>query len=290
MITVDRFADPAAFLQVALPLLDADRARSTIISTVSAGLARVPEPDLPHTLVAARDAGRVVGLAVWTPPHPLTVLIAPGADASSVADALAAEVRVGGRLPDLLTGPQRGVAALGAALTASGGSTRPHTRMLLYRLTTLAEPTGVEGVPRVLDVEDPRDLDLAARWVFQFEVETRSVPVPDGPRPEALRRRALRGGVILIWEHESAPVALAGHTAVVAETARIGPVYTPEPLRGNRYGSAATAAAVRSAQRSGAETVVLFTDADYPASNAVYRRLGFQPVDDFLELEFVAGE
>jgi predicted GNAT family acetyltransferase len=60
-------------------------------------------------------------------------------------------------------------------------------------------------------------------------------------------------------------------------------------LRGNHYGSAVTAAAVRSAQRLGAATVVLFSDADYPTSNAIYRRLGFEPVQDMLELELLPG-
>jgi predicted GNAT family acetyltransferase len=66
---------------------------------------------------------------------------------------------------------------------------------------------------------------------------------------------------------------------------RIAPVYTPPELRRHGYGSAATAAAVRSAQQQGARQITLFTDADYLPANEVYRRLGFRAVADFADYE-----
>jgi GNAT superfamily N-acetyltransferase len=311
MIHARRFADPREFLTAAEPLLASDRARSTIISTVSTGLVSLSDSEQPPTLVVALDGPAVLGLALRTPPHPLTVLIDPGcgdggrraggagradradrADRAAVARALARAVLVGGPLPEMVTGPRVDVAAVGAALLAAwpgGGASRQHTAMLLYRLGELVPPDSVRGGSRAVDHDDPVDVELVARWTYDFLVETRTVPQPAGPDPETIRRRAARGGVMVLWVEGGAPAAMAGHSAVVGGMARIGPVFTPEPLRGNGYGSAATAAAVRSAQSSGANTVVLFTDADYPTSNAVYRRLGFEPVEDFLELELRTG-
>jgi predicted GNAT family acetyltransferase len=37
---------------------------------------------------------------------------------------------------------------------------------------------------------------------------------------------------------------------------------------------------------SGAAEVLLFTDLSNPTSNALYQRLGYRPVTDFLVLEF----
>jgi predicted GNAT family acetyltransferase len=103
--------------------------------------------------------------------------------------------------------------------------------------------------------------------------------------------REARGARHLLWTvpgdpavHDD-PVALAGHSAVVGGMARIGPVYTPPAMRRRGFGAAVTAAAVRSAQRAGATEVVLFTDIGYAPSNAVYRRLGFQPVEEFGHLQ-----
>jgi predicted GNAT family acetyltransferase len=62
----------------------------------------------------------------------------------------------------------------------------------------------------------------------------------------------------------------------------IGPVFTPEGLRGRGYGSAVTAALCEelTSQRS---RVILYADADYPTSNRVYQRLGFQEIDELIE-------
>ena len=48
-----------------------------------------------------------------------------------------------------------------------------------------------------------------------------------------------------------------------------------------------TVAAIESARRLGATEITLFTDADYPASNAVYRGLGFEVIGEFAEFDVV---
>lgn len=158
--------------------------------------------------------------------------------------------------------------------------------MLLYRLAHLVEPRPVPGAARHLDPADGGDRQLMAAWFHDFQLETGHVPVPRAPDPEVLSAREARGARHLVWQVDGEPVALAGHSVVVDGMARIGPVYTPEPLRGRGYGSAVMAAAVRAARTAGADEVVLFTDADYAPSNAVYRRLGFRVVEEFADLRF----
>lgn len=89
-----------------------------------------------------------------------------------------------------------------------------------------------------------------------------------------------------LWEQAGQPVSLAGLTRQVAGQVRVGPVYTPPGLRGRGYGGAATWAVSHAAQRAGAAQVVLFTDLANPTSNALYQRLGYQPVADRLVLAF----
>jgi predicted GNAT family acetyltransferase len=67
---------------------------------------------------------------------------------------------------------------------------------------------------------------------------------------------------------------------------RIGPVFTPQGHRDNGYGSAVTAAAAELAHRSGTPDVVLFADLANPTSNAIYQRIGFQPVADSVRIGF----
>ncbi len=121
---------------------------------------------------------------------------------------------------------------------------------------------------------------MLADWFHEFALFTRVVPPSTGPDPTSVRTRAARAPP----SGTRRPVALAGHSVVVGGMARIGPVFVPEPLRGRHYGSAVTAAAVESAQAAGATDIVLFTDADHPTSNSVYRRLGFVLIGRFANL------
>jgi predicted GNAT family acetyltransferase len=57
--------------------------------------------------------------------------------------------------------------------------------------------------------------------------------------------------------------------------------------RGHGYGSAVTAAAADLARRTGTPDVVLFADLANPVSNAIYQRIGFEPVLDSVRIDFV---
>jgi predicted GNAT family acetyltransferase len=81
---------------------------------------------------------------------------------------------------------------------------------------------------------------------------------------------------------------MAGLTDVLSGVARVAPVYTPPERRGAGYGAAVTAAISQLALARGAESVVLFTDLANPTSNSLYRRLGYEPVEDRVVVDFDA--
>jgi hypothetical protein len=265
-------------------LLATDRARSTVLTTVLTGQRRVPYGE-PPVMVAAFDEGGPVAAVLQTPPHPLTtVAVADELDAS-VWDDLAAVALAAGAAPPVISGPTDPATAMGRAWSRTTGSRAELLgTMLLYRLGSFTPPLDVPGRPRPIDADDPADVDLVARWVDEFARFTRQLPAPEGPDPVAVRNRAARGVTTVLWEVDGRAVALAGHSPVLGGMSRIGPVFTPEPERNRRYGSAVTAACVDSAVAAGATDIVLFTDADYPTSNAVYQRLGFVSIGDFVNL------
>ena len=73
---------------------------------------------------------------------------------------------------------------------------------------------------------------------------------------------------------------MAGLTRLSAGQVRVGPVYTPPGLRGNGYAGAVTCEVSQAARDAGAGQVLLFTDLANPTSNALYQRLGYEPVED----------
>ncbi len=100
--------------------------------------------------------------------------------------------------------------------------------------------------------------------------------------------RRIADGTLHVWEAQGRPAAFAGRSPVIAGMSRIGPVFTPPELRGRGYASAATAAASAHALALGAQEVLLYTDLANPTSNSIYRKLGYEPVEDCLSLNFHA--
>jgi predicted GNAT family acetyltransferase len=286
---IRRFLDPASFRSALEPLLAAEPLRATILVTVLHGLIAAPDRGFRPLLLAAFDGETVVGACVQTPPYPVSVLLAGAgaaadraATAARLGDAVAASRAV---LPGF-NGPRRDAEPVAAAYVAAAKrASAVATDMLLYRLGSYAPPPATPGSVRLADPADDADLDLLARWRHAFALEATHGFGADGPNPAAVLRNHAAGVTTLLWLAEDGrPVSFASHSAVVVGAARVGPVYTPPDERRHGYGAAVTAAAVDSARSRGAEAVLLFTDLANPTSNAIYRRLGFEPVEEFVEL------
>jgi RimJ/RimL family protein N-acetyltransferase len=290
--SVSQYEDAHRFAETVQPLIATDRPRSTIAATVLHGVIAAPDDEHLPVLVVARDGAEPVGIALAGASAAGSALVTQlmserlNEDERDDVGRLLASAFLGlDPAPAILTGPaESGQAFAAAYCAAAGGSFDNHMGLLLYQLGELIDPVGVRGSPRVAQIQEPQELELLGRWRMEFAQATGGFPPLTEPDPEGARRAAERGATSLLWTVDGSPVAWAAHSAVIGAMARIGPVYTPPPLRGNGYGAAVTAAAVRSAQAAGARDVVLFTDAANPTSNGVYRRLGFVERGHFAEI------
>jgi ribosomal protein S18 acetylase RimI-like enzyme len=121
------------------------------------------------------------------------------------------------------------------------------------------------------------DSGLLTSWLAAFHAEAD----PNSPlETDRFLADRLGYGGLTLWETAGGAVSLAGRTRVVDGQARIGPVYTPPGQRGRGFGGAVTAGVTAAAVAGGAQEVLLFTDLANPTSNALYARLGFEPVAD----------
>jgi GNAT superfamily N-acetyltransferase len=211
-----------------------------------------------------------------TPPYPL---LCSGLAAAPAATVEAVVAEVARRRPDLIA--IRGLrstavqfADLWHAGTGCAGTITTEER--LYRLATLRPPVGVPGAHRMATATDT---DIIGSWWAEFYREAFGglPPGPPGADP------------VLLWVVERTAVSMARVRPPVPGTgavSRIGPVYTPAQHRGHGYGSAVTAAAAGWVRRAGAVEVVLFTDLANPVSNAIYQRIGFEPIADSARIDF----
>ncbi|MDQ6657233.1 MAG: hypothetical protein M3Z00_03180, partial [Actinomycetota bacterium] len=213
--SVTQYENPATFAAHVEPLVAVDRGRSTIAATVLHGLLVAPDPDYLPVLVLARMADRPVGLAVAGASAAASALVTQliseelAADERDEVGALLASAFLGlDPAPAIVTGPSDGGTAFAAGYcAAAGGSFGVHNELLLYRLDTLTEPTGVPGTPRTADVADAADLEMLARWRMKFAEATGAFPAITAPDPDGVRRSAQRGVTSVLWTVDAEPVS-----------------------------------------------------------------------------------
>ena len=275
------YDDPRAFRALADPFYGTDTLRHTVALTVMArffGVAREHQP-IMGTL---HEDGALVGVALRTPPWPVIVSGLP-TDPEAVESFLTQWLEADPEFPGV-SGPVENAEAVADVWTKmTGGTTKVTLASRLFRLGELVPPT-TAGHAREA-TED--DLDLLVKWRSDFEVEALGFQRAPDEGPASVRRMFENRDSIILWEAGGEPVAWAVASAPIGGMSRVGPVYTPPEHREHGYGSAVTAAVSRHAMDAGAKDVILFTDLTNPVSNSIYQKIGYRPVYDSAELEFV---
>ena len=235
--------------------------------------------DAPYLAVAESTTG-VVGVAIRTPPFHLLVSVT----VRTALDAIARDVvrrfpALSGVLSDEVTAD----AFAAGWQTLTGDLAEDGMPQRIYRLTS---PPAVPDVSGSFREATRGDRDLLVAWVRAFTAEA----MPDAPHQDAAEvvdgRLNEPSRSLFLWE-DGGPVSLAGFGASTPNGSRVGPVYTPLEHRGKGYASACVATLSRrllAEERN--RFLFLFTDVRNPASNHVYRKMGYEPVCDMREIRF----
>ena len=272
---LERLTHADDFLAAAGDFLTAREAEHNLILGLSSRLRDSPRlyGEDPYFLVV-RDRGRVVAAALRTPPHNL--ILSETADDRTTEAICAAAHQAFPTLPGVI-GPSEVAAAFARAWPARTGAWASLAiAQRVYRADSAVHPHGVEG--RMRPYADS-DEELVLAWLDAFAAEAiRGSPIEDGP---SMLRHRLEDpdGDFVIWEHD-APVSVAGYGGATPNGIRIGPVYTPPELRRRGYASALTARLTQTLLDGGRRFCFLFTDLANPTSNAIYQRIGYEPVTD----------
>jgi RimJ/RimL family protein N-acetyltransferase len=272
--------DLDTFAGMAGDLLRADPVRHTVPLTLLATL-RASGPsafgdDPPRYGWHASDGGTVDGAFLQSPPFPVLVAALPAGSAPDLIGLLAED----GALAAAANVSSADEAAVSAAWAmATGGGATVAQRRRLHRLERLVPPD--PAPPGAARVAGPGDRELLIEWSAAFDAEAHT-QARDNER--TVDDRLSHAGLTL-WEAGGEPVAMAGRTREAAGVVRVAGVYTAPAHRQRGYGAGVTAAVTQAALDAGASAIVLFTDLANPTSNALYRRLGYRPVQDRVLLE-----
>jgi len=240
------------------------------------GYAYGPEPAF---FCCVEKDGAVVAMATRTPPHNLLVREERGSEGALelVADHLQA---VSSPLPGvhgMRTCAQR-FAEIWSDLTGIDAAISMEQR--LYRLTEVSPPKAPPGALRPATREEREQL---IAWVAAFVDE--AVGGAPHPNPDEVVDRLTSAGDLVVWNDDGAR-SMAGVGRPTETGISINLVYTPPEHRGKGYASACVAALSQRQLDRGRLFCTLFTDLANSTSNALYQRIGYRPIADFLEIRF----
>jgi len=154
-------------------------------------------------------------------------------------------------------------------------------RQRIYQIERLSPmPSPAAGTFRPAHAAD---LDLVARWVAAFSSEALPSESVD---PVEVATSRIAGGMLFLWE-DSEPVAMAAWAGQTPNGVRVNLVYTPPACRRRGYASACVSELTRRLLESGNRFCFLFTDLSNPTSNSIYQRLGYRPVCDTTDYDFM---
>ena len=268
------------FLAAAEPWLLQSEAEHNMLLGFATSMARSNNPLPPDALLAAVQQGdAIVGCISRIPPHKVGLTRLPIEAVPLVLEHVLALYE---SLPGVV-GPDP-VAYLFAKLWAEryGLQTRCTRHHRIYQLDRVIWPERTP--PGSMRLATPDDLPLLRQWVHEFGEE---VGLPDAGAPEIADER-LRNNWLFVWDDDGAKcmASLAGPTQ---NGIRVTHVYTPLASRGRGYAGICTAALSQRALDEGRRFTMLYTDMNNPTSNAVYQRIGYVPIGDVFDWEFVPG-
>jgi RimJ/RimL family protein N-acetyltransferase len=210
-----------------------------------------------------------------TPPHPVAVTPMP---IDAVALVVSDLRRVYPSLPGV-NGPQQSAERFAEQWCALDGSAW-HVRMR-QRVHVLTEVRALRDVAAG-ELRPPQEFDapLVRDWVAGFVRDTGIV----GDASE-LADRLLQSGRPYVWDDHGARCMVAA-ARDTPSGACVNAVYTPPENRRRGYATAAVATLSRRLLEAGKTFCCLYTDVANPTSNAIYKRIGYEPIREDVEIVF----
>jgi predicted GNAT family acetyltransferase len=275
-----RLSSAAEFRELVGPLLLADEARHTVMLGVLEALVRTPDRYAESWLWVCERDGVAEAAALRTPPY--HAVVARPASPEALEALVATVVADAPDLPGLNGARPEADEFAAAWVRRAGGRAHERMRLRLHRLETLEQVPLAPGELRDAGADDRQ---LLLEWMAAFSAEAGL----QGGEDELARGIDARLGAplgLLLWEHDGRAVSFAGSSNSSPGVARVGPVYTPPDLRGRGYATTLVWRLTEGLLEAGVHTVVLFTDQANTTSNSIYRRIGYRPVCEAVELDF----
>jgi len=274
---IRRSADAARFAERVRPWLMQREAEHNLILGLLDRLCRNDGHfGQPIYMALVEREGEVAGCAFRSPPFKLLVT---RMDASAIGPLTDDVADFYTEIPAVL-GPERVVARFGELWSRLRGCDFSlGMRQRIHLLERVIFPD--TAAPGSLRPAVGSDVPRIGEWMEAFARDTGTFADDSRSRGAEL----VRSGWMYLWE-DGEPRSMVAVNAETPNGARVGYVYTPPSLRGRGYATSAVATLSDRLLRAGRRFCCLYTDLSNPVSNAIYGRIGYEPVCDVVDVNF----
>lgn len=282
-VDLRRYDNPAAFRAAVWPFLIEREAEHNLLLGISGALVGegYAAPSDPY-LAALQEGGRVVLAAVLTPGHRIVL---SEFDGDLPLGLIVDDLIEHGWAPSGVLAPTVHAHAFARRwCERTGGSYKLAARETIYQLRDVTLPDGIPGELRPFT---PADRERSIEWVRGFYRDAiHEELAPDDAAVAVDRHLDSQPPSAFVWDH-GGPRSMAVVGGATPHGIRVFGVYTPPEHRGRGYARACVGALSARMLAEGRQLCFLFADADYSTSNFVYRSLGYEPVTEVQEIDFV---
>lgn len=268
--------DPREFFDLVGPFLQRDEVENAL----PLGIARSFVDTATHDglMFSVESGPEVVAVAVKSPRRNMVITRAPKPAMIALASYLFAyALPVPG-----VNGPCETAREFTAAWKAlSGAQSIERTALRLFQAKKINDLPAPAGSFRYAALSDH---EMVERWLHAFIEEATHDP------HDKLRERVIQmigAGNVGLW-NDGDGGSMAAVTRRSQRGAHVAWVYTPRSVRGKGYATACVAELCRRELAKGREYCTLYTDLANATSNAIYQRIGFEPVFDAVDVVFEA--
>lgn len=278
------FENANEFLEHTLQVLAGNETRNNLILGLALRLKNDPHAyseQEPLMAIVSGDHGIIGALAIMTPPFPMIVHSEPvNQEALEIlADALLSK--------EWLLSGVNGVAEASDAFAQTWREkTGQEVRLLInLRAYELQKVEDIDYPPGAIRVAEEGDAQKAADMLRAMQEELKLQASNSATLEGALKSIRLKRTFFWVVDKE-----VVGITIVVRPQIKgicISGVFTPPEYRRKGYARALVAEVSKEMLSRGYEFANLFTDLANPTSNKIYQEIGYRPVCDYHQYEFL---
>ena len=270
------------FWRAVSPLLMANEVENNLMLSIIRSLVADPTCyESPYFAAGVDEAGKILAVALMTPPHNLLLGRAAPLFMSLLCRDLGKRM---GELPGV-NGPDSVPGEFCDMVTReTGREAEKHMAMRAFKLTRVEH---VQLAPGTFALADQGDRPALAKMIVGF---VRDAHIDEHTTAERQAVQLTEQKLLYVWRSPCGEiVSIAGKASGDTPNGqRVGWVYTSPDLRGKGYATSVVASLSRRILQDGKAFCFLFTDLSNPTSNKIYRKIGYEPICDFNDYRFRA--